>query len=286
MHKFTKNNSGFTLLEIVMAAGLLAIIALGFARFMKTQMKSTKTAINQTELNNYANAIKAYMGKPGICKRSLGKLGKLENDLILDEIVRPDGKAKYTIGDKVNGTNFVLSSMYITNFYVNKVEGQDFHRAELKLNLELSRMNDNAYGGKTIIKRFEVDLFVNDSNRVEDCGVLGGLYLPKIPFMNTSSSSSETAKSNSASGPNNEGTTDAGTSKQESANNELSTKSDYNKAFEDSVNEAAQKTGQAISQEDINKAVDNNPELKKAMESLKSLQESTKRMEKLLNEEF
>lgn len=283
MHKLTKNNSGFTLLEIVMAAGLLAIIALGFARFMKTQMKSTKTAINQTELNNYANAIKAYMGKPGTCKRSLAKLGKLENDLILDEIVRPDGKAKYTIGDKVSSTSFVLSSMYITNFYVNKVEGQDFHRAELKLNLELSRMSDNAYGGKTIIKRFEVDLFVNDSNRVEDCGVLGGLYLPKIPFMNTSSSSSETASSNSTSGSNNEGSKETSS---ESVNNELSTKSDYNKAFEDSINEAAQKTGQAISQEDINKAVDNNPELKKAMESLKSLQESTKKMEALLNEEF
>ncbi|MFG1482858.1 type II secretion system protein [Halobacteriovorax sp. HFRX-2_2] len=283
MHKLTKNNSGFTLLEIVMAAGLLAIIALGFARFMKTQMKSTKTAINQTELNNYANAIKAYMGKPGTCKRSLAKLGKLENDLILDEIVRPDGKAKYTIGDKISSTSFVLSSMYITNFYVNKVEGQDFHRAELKLNLELSRMSDNAYGGKTIIKRFEVDLFVNDSNRVEDCGVLGGLYLPKIPFMNTSSSSSETASSNSTSGSNNDGSKETSS---ESVNNELSTKSDYNKAFEDSVNEAAQKTGQAISQEDINKAVDNNPELKKAMESLKSLQESTKKMEALLNEEF
>ncbi|MFG1485828.1 type II secretion system protein [Halobacteriovorax sp. RZ-1] len=283
MHKLTKNNSGFTLLEIVMAAGLLAIIALGFARFMKTQMKSTKTAINQTELNNYANAIKAYMGKPGTCKRSLAKLGKLENDLILDEIVRPDGKAKYTIGDKISSTSFVLSSMYITNFYVNKVEGQDFHRAELKLNLELSRMSDNAYGGKTIIKRFEVDLFVNDSNRVEDCGVLGGLYLPKIPFMNTSSSSSETASSNSTSGSNNDGSKETSS---ESVNNELSTKSDYNKAFEDSINEAAQKTGQAISQEDINKAVDNNPELKKAMESLKSLQESTKKMEALLNEEF
>ncbi|EPZ50115.1 hypothetical protein M902_0450 [Bacteriovorax sp. BAL6_X] len=286
MHRLTKNNSGFTLLEIVMAAGLLAVIALGFARFMKTQMKSTKTAINQTELNNYASAIKAYMGKPGTCKRSLAKLGKLENDLILDEIVRADGKAKYTIGDKINSTNFILSSMYITNFYVNKVEGQDFHRAELKLNLELSRMNDNAYGGKTIIKRFEVDLFVNDSNRVEDCGVLGGLYLPKIPFMNTSSSSSETASSNSTSGSNSDSSKETSSAEQESVKNELSTKSDYNKAFEASVNEAAQKTGQSITQEDINKAVDNNPELKKAMESLKSLQESTKKMEELLNEEF
>ncbi|WP_412463417.1 prepilin-type N-terminal cleavage/methylation domain-containing protein [Halobacteriovorax sp. RT-2-6] len=281
MHKITKNNSGFTLLEIVMAAGLLAIIALGFARFMKTQMKSTKTAINQTELNNYANAIKAYMAKPGICKRSLGKLGVIENDLILEEIVRADGKAKYTIGDKVNGTNFVLSSMYISNFYVNKVEGQDFHRAELKLNLELNRMNNNAYGGKTIIKRFEVDLFVNDSNRVEDCGVLGGIYLPKIPFMSTSSSSS-TAETSSGSDSN----PSESESSQESVNNDLSKKTDYDKVFEESINEAAQKTGQSLSQEDISKAVKNNPELQKAMESLKSLQENTKKMEALLNEEL
>ncbi|WP_419172735.1 type II secretion system protein [Halobacteriovorax sp.] len=267
MLKFTKNENGFTLMEIVIAAGLLGFLALAFMKYQQNQIKSTKTNINKTELNNYFQGMKAYMGKPGTCKRTLEKLGRLENRLIVEKILRPDGEAKYSLEEKVAGTNYILSSMYISDLFVNKIEDRELHRGEAVLNVELTRINNASYGAKKLNKSFEIDMYVDNEDKISDCGVLGGLYLPLGPSV-----ISNTEATNK--------------SQDDSSSESLSSKDDMDKVFQRSIQEASQKTGQQISQEDIKKAVQDSPELQKAMESLKVLQESNKKMEALMNEEF
>ncbi|MEH0862028.1 type II secretion system protein [Halobacteriovorax sp. DPLXC-1] len=278
MLKFTKNENGFTLMEIVIAAGLLGFLALAFMKYQQNQIKSTKTNINKTELNNYFQGMKAYMGKPGTCKRTFEKLGRLENRLIVEKILRPDGEAKYSLEEKVAGTNYILSSMYISDLFVNKIEDRELHRGEAVLNVELTRINNASYGAKKLNKSFEIDMYVDNENKISDCGVLGGLYLPLGPSVISNTQATNESQDDSSS--------ESVSSADDSSSESLSSKDDMDKVFQRSIQEASQKTGQQISQEDIKKAVQDSPELQKAMESLKVLQESNKKMEALMNEEF
>lgn len=262
MKKLINNESGFTLLEITIAAGLLGFLAMAFLKYQQNQMKSTKTNINKTEINNYIQGMKAYMGKPGICKKSLQELGTLKNEQAVSKILRPDGEVKYAVNEKVTGTNYNVSAMYISDVFINKVKDQTLHRGEAAFNIELTRMDNRSFGGKVLKKSFDIDMYVDNSGAISDCSVLGGLYLPLGPS-----------------------TQSGGTDETSEASTE-SENTDLNKTFERTVKEASQKTGQHISQEDIKKAVKSNPQLQQAMESLKVLQESNKKMEELMNEEF
>ncbi len=250
MKKLLKNNAGFSLLEVTIAAGLLAVVALGFMKFQQTQMKSTKSVINQAEVNNFYQAFKAYLGKPGICKSSLQDYGNLSDGLEIESIKRPDGKVKYKIGQKIAGTNFALVSIKVADLYLDKKDGAQEYRGEASVILEMQMYNNNAYGGKKHTKKIELDIIVEPNGSLVDCGVLGGLYLPLSSI-----------------------------EKVEGSDIGLGDSSDLDKAFEENIKKASQKTGQDIDQSDIKKAIENSPELKEAMKSLKLIQEQTKAME-------
>lgn len=259
MLKLTKNNAGFTLMEIVIAAGLLGFLAIGFLKFQQNQMKSTKTSINKAELNNYFQAMKAYLAKPGSCKKTFEELGEMRDGLVVESILRADGSEKYVVGDKVKGTNYKLASLTTSDVFINKENSKAPFRGEAILNIELSRYNETSYGMKSLKKSLEIDMYIDEDGKVHDCGVLGGIYIPLI----TSSANDDVAQKNEY---------------------DVAQKNEYDEAFERSIKQASQKTGQDISQEDIRKAIDSNPEIQQAMESMKKLQQANERLEALMNE--
>ena len=263
MLKLSKNNAGFTLMEIVIAAGLLGFLAIGFLKFQQNQMKSTKTSINKVEINNFFQAMRGYLAKPGTCKKTFESLGSIDNELVLNEILRVDGEVKYAVGDKINGTNYKLSSLSLTDIFINRKEGEEFHRGEALLNIELSRYNNTSYGGKSIKKTVEIDMYVDNSNYMYDCGVLGGIYIPIALSSNSDKDSEESEVANDDS---------------------IATKDSLDETFEESVKEASLKTGVNISQDKIKKVIESNPQLIKAMESIKTIRESNKKLEAVINE--
>jgi prepilin-type N-terminal cleavage/methylation domain-containing protein len=248
-----KNKNGFSLVEVMIAIGLLGAGAVFFMKFQQKQMKSQKTVMNTAAITEYMASIKGYMTKPGVCQNSFKDI-QLHEEEELEGIKRSDGKLKFKVGDRLTGSTFVLKEMRFGDIFIEeKAEGDTYARAEAMLVLTFEKTKQGtSYGNKVMRKSFEIDVQVDDSDNIYDCAPLGHLSIPN----------SGTSGSNSA----------------------LTTNNELDKAFNDSVQEAMKISGKEIDQEKINNAAKNNPAFKGALDSINQLKELNKKMEEALNE--
>ncbi|EQC47532.1 prepilin-type N-terminal cleavage/methylation domain-containing protein [Bacteriovorax sp. Seq25_V] len=250
------NNKGFSLAEIVIAMGLMGVAALGYMKFQQNQMKGQKTIQNRAFIDDFTYEFKGYLSRPGICNKSFEDTS-MTNGTTIDGIKRPDGVYKYKVGEKLPGSSYMISSLVLEDVYIDKTETQiEIYRGEGSLKVTFEKLDKASYGGNTLTKNIELDFTVNRLDKMQECAPIGKLVLPTS--MLNREDKDETKK-------------------------EDSLKADMNTAFEESANEMMKKTGTKIDQGDINKAIQENPDLMKAMESLKSLQKTNENIEKLLN---
>lgn len=250
-----KNKNGFSLVEVMLAISLLGAAALFFMKFQQKQMKSQKTVMNTAALSDYMTTVKGYMTKPGICQNSFKDL-QLHEEEEIEGIKRSDGKVKFKVGDRLTGSTFVLKSMNFDDIYIEeKEEGATYARAEAMLILTFVKtQKGTSYGNTQMKKSFEIDVQVDDSDKIVDCAPLGHLSMPNT---GTSSGASDTS---------------------ELGDDEME------KAFSDSVQQAMKISGQKVDQQKLNNAAKNNKAIRDALDSINQLKKLNEEMEKTLNE--
>ncbi len=248
-------NEGFSLAEIVIAMGLMGVAAVAYMKFQENQMRGQKTIQNRAFIDEFTYEFKGYLSRPGICNKSFDNV-TMSDGASIDGIKRADGEYKYKVGEKLEGSSYMISALTLSNVYVDKTETQiEIYRGEGSLNVEFKKLDKASYGAKTLLKKIELDFTVNRIDKMQECAPIGKLVLP-ASMLNKES---------------------------DSENKKEDLKSKMNNAFEESATEMMKKTGVKVDQEDINKAIQENPDLMKAMENLKSLQKANENFEKLMN---
>lgn len=237
------NRKGFSLLEVIIALGLMGVASIFMMKLRQSQNKSQKTTENSAFIYDTFSEIRAYLQKPGVCSISLdGK--KIAKDLQIEVIKRHDGTEKYKVGQKLNGGSYKISKIWFDAVSSTPTQGPDSDmRGEAKLNFEFEKTNQESFGAAKIIKSMEIDFITNNTGDLKDCAALGALVIPKSI---------------------------------------VTDKDVMNEAFSNTIDNVSKMTGKKINQDQLNKAIKENPQLGEMMEMLKRVEESNLKAQKNL----
>ncbi|MBT3585213.1 MAG: prepilin-type N-terminal cleavage/methylation domain-containing protein [Halobacteriovoraceae bacterium] len=169
------NSKGFSLIEIMIAVGLMSVISLGVMHFMENQTKSANTMETKMEANSFLMEFQNYLTKAGVCSNSLKGLtlpSDEEGEVEFDELKSPIGKTKYQTGKRFP-SNIILEKMTLSNFEAENTAG-DMGSMELTLHFRKPKMT---YGNKIIKKKINIEVLKDDSGKILNCGPPGLMVL-------------------------------------------------------------------------------------------------------------
>jgi len=108
-----KMQSGFSMVEVLVAAALLAALALGISKLTQDQLKSTKTVETRFEYNAIINDIRQILGNPDSCRATMGNLNARNTPTGINDIKRATSTgnvSRYQVNSKYgNGAVGIVS---------------------------------------------------------------------------------------------------------------------------------------------------------------------------------
>jgi type II secretory pathway pseudopilin PulG len=165
-----KNKSGFTLLEIIIAMGLATGLLIFLMKMQGESAKKAKTAKVNQEVETFFNDFKAIIDRPGFCSKSFENITLANNSLqAIDKIKNSLGDIRYAVGE-VYGTNSVkLNAIELKDFKPDDAAGLE---GTATLELTLERIG-KIYGGNIVKRTMEVSVSRDSSHKILACGALG-----------------------------------------------------------------------------------------------------------------
>lgn len=180
--KIFKNHEGFSLVQIMIAMGLLGVISVGIMQVMKTGTKTQTTLETSFELTQALSFIERTLASPGACEATV-KDKNLGDTLTAINDYDSDGetvKAIYTINQEI-GKIKILSIKIDTAMNTTSDGGLT------NIIIEFDKGNSgkrDMFGGKTFTKKIAIfadncdrDLIVNQAskgNLQTTCNSYGG----------------------------------------------------------------------------------------------------------------
>lgn len=178
-----KKNNGFSLLELMITLGLMSAASIGYMKLMSQQTKQNKTNVANQEAANLHSEIKSYLGKSGVCDKTFENL-TLEDNLQLKEIKKTNGKAKFKI-DQIYGNRAIkIKAIQFLDF--EEEEGNPL-KGSGQLAFTFEKMG-KVYGGKRVVRKIELDLILDKSDKIISCAPLGLLNLSGLGLSNSNTS--------------------------------------------------------------------------------------------------
>lgn len=160
-------NSGFSMVQVMMAAGMMGVLSLGIMKLMDNQRKSAKAIKSSAEAHSFYLEAKAYMARPGYCKKNFLGLKIAEGDeFVLEDILKSNGKTLYKPG-QIFGRSLRLESISTANF-----EKDTEFTALMDLRFKLDKIG-KSYGAKGYTRILKLNLSLDKDGSVKDCSTFG-----------------------------------------------------------------------------------------------------------------
>ncbi len=185
------NIKGFTLVEIMVAAGLLGVLSVAFMNLTHNQVTTQKRMETKYEENALNSRIAQALLNNQSCVNTFGLGETLTNDLSISSI---KNKLNNDILNTTNvyGNNTIkIASMTLKDFNSVTV-GPSQKAGEGKLVVEMQRMSKLIKGNKKIVKSYPVEFNLDENNKlvscfsalgnavdtavIESCTKIGGVY--------------------------------------------------------------------------------------------------------------
>lgn len=182
-----RNKIGFSLLEIVVAMGLAAGLLIFYLKMEAQQVKKQKTIQTNIELDSFYNDFKSTINRPGYCNKSFENTYLNDNSFIsISNIKNPLGNIRYEVG-KIYGNNQIkLVSIDLKKFKPDNKEGLE-GLATLEIMIEKLGA---IYGTKFLKKEIEISVSRDPNYKVINCGAIGSggvnihINIPTAPLKN------------------------------------------------------------------------------------------------------
>lgn len=182
--KNRNSKTGYSLVEVLVAVGLISIVGLGIATMMQNQFKATSTISKNLDFNSLISEIQMYLSKEDTCARlfSNANMSPLPMSVPSYPYTLPTGqqvnlsKLSYQNSDLlVIGTP--INNLTATILKFDKVidvlppSGTN-RRYVLNFLVKVTKSGQN-YGSSEKEKNFTIMTEVNSSNQVVNCGASG-----------------------------------------------------------------------------------------------------------------
>ena len=167
--KLLKNN-GFSMIQVMMAAGMMGVLSLGMMKMMETQRKSAKSIKTGVEVQFFYNELRGYMGKSAYCLANFeGQVLNEGDQFELEEIVKPNGKVLFKVGELYGERTFRISKIEVLEF-----ESDSDTSGIMKLQFVLDKIG-KSYGAKSYKKILKIDVVLDVDGKVTSCATMGSL---------------------------------------------------------------------------------------------------------------
>ncbi len=181
-----KSDKGFSLAEVMVAAALLGVIALGSMRMLKTQSKSASTTEAKFEITSALNSIRISLANRDACWNTFGiTAGTPENTGTYDpnnlaagtitEILDENGRAKYTSNlvknnaPRIGGSNVRILSFRLSTASpdIAAIPADSTGQTELIVRFYRGK---TTFGKEEIDRKILLNVRTDASGDMVDCG--------------------------------------------------------------------------------------------------------------------
>lgn len=181
MFKFLKNQLGASMVQVMIAAGMIGGLSLVLSELMKQQAKTKRTAELDTEINMITDLIRKAINNKEMCDASFAGVGLGDN---IEGIRLSQTSDQYfcKAREKFKASKIYISSLRLltkdeqadiqSNFSINKAG-----TSEVVVEILMEKQGDG-YGGKHIKKRFhfpakfgegeQIDVKIMNSHSLDD----------------------------------------------------------------------------------------------------------------------
>ncbi len=162
------NNNGFSMVQIMMAAGMMGLLSLGMMKLMENQKLSAKSVRSTAAVQSFYLEAKAYLARPGYCAKNFeGVTLKDGVEFELEDILKANGQPIYKKGQIYETGLIRLDSISTRNF-----EKDTESKALMHLVFNLSKVG-KSYGAKKYVRIVKLSLDLDKEGKVLNCSTFG-----------------------------------------------------------------------------------------------------------------
>jgi type II secretory pathway pseudopilin PulG len=181
-YNFLKLQAGFSIMEVMIAAGLLGIVTVGVLQVTKNMTKSSKTDAQRVEFAQVTNQIQSLLRDEYSCEATLSGLSPSGGGSTFPSFKRkkPDGTTSSVLTSGqvygTGGTPIFLKKMEIKNYnassgiaelWVTMNKGRkDFDSMTMA---EKQSVGDTSYGTAVVPKVLKVQVILDGAGNIKDC---------------------------------------------------------------------------------------------------------------------
>jgi Tfp pilus assembly protein PilV len=146
---------GMSMVEIMMALGLLGAISLGVMKVMENSQKASHNLKTTDEILQVSNEINAVLSSPLNCQRSFFGYGKDQAPLGIYSYVRGTPVLKHSAASAPANDKATLKSILVKNIDINNDASRSLAEIELTFNKTLS---STRVGGKEVKRSIKLNV--------------------------------------------------------------------------------------------------------------------------------
>jgi hypothetical protein len=156
------NSKGFGIVQVLIAAGLAAGVALTMAKMSSNSQKSMKSVQNKTELMNFGGQLTTLLLDKTSCTTTFVGLDvPIGDETIVDEILNKNSSSFVKTDDLILGNSYRVKKLYI--------ERKTSDSPILKIDFEKQK-SKSSFGAKNITKSFPLNLsYSGATDKIVSC---------------------------------------------------------------------------------------------------------------------
>ena len=171
-HRFplTSSRRGSGLIQVVIVAGITAILSLGIASLLTSSMRGQRAIEVRDAVRIMETELLSHLSDSTACTRTLVGLSPLNLGVSVTQIKRADNTVLFTVGDIVQNNMVRLAAMQFRGFVPHDAAAPTLGRAILSVRFE--PLGDPV-GPKEFVRELAISAQLNGSNQLVSCTATG-----------------------------------------------------------------------------------------------------------------
>jgi len=163
------NESGMSLVQVVIAAGMMSMLGLFMMKMQENQTKTQNDIAAKAEIVSFMQKLNSLMATAGYCEKNLNGKKVTGEPISLSEFQTPNDKVLFKVGDVYGDRQLILKGMEQKDFFF---DDEQKTRGLLSFNVALEKKK-KSFGARVIKKTLEVVVHVDEQGRIQGCGSTG-----------------------------------------------------------------------------------------------------------------
>jgi type II secretory pathway pseudopilin PulG len=160
MKTLIKNQNGFSLLQVIVAAGLMSMLSLALMNTMESAQKNVHHAEDKAELLNFVYRMNTNFLDETACNNTFGGLSVSKGETIdIDTIKSKNNSILAALDQVIPGRGYLIQDMYL-----NRTAND-----ESMLTMVFEKQSKRSFGVMSLTRDFPLNINYDDVNMITSC---------------------------------------------------------------------------------------------------------------------